>query len=100
MAVEGTRIRLKFKNVGGGLISRDGNPLGWFTIAGSDRQFHNAGALIDGNTVIVSSPVVKSPVAVRFGWNQIAEPNLSSKAGLPAGPFRTDAWTDGKNAEP
>jgi sialate O-acetylesterase len=37
-------------------------------------------------------------VAVRFGWNQIAEPNLSNKAGLPASPFRTDRWPDAKNA--
>ena len=37
-------------------------------------------------------------MAVRFGWNQIAEPNLSNKANLPASPFRTDNWTDAKNA--
>jgi len=37
---------------------------------------------------------VKQPVAVRFGWNQLAEPNLANGAGLPASPFRTDKWTD------
>jgi sialate O-acetylesterase len=35
---------------------------------------------------------------VRFGWHEIAEPNLSNKAGLPASPFRTDRWTDAINA--
>jgi sialate O-acetylesterase len=43
---------------------------------------------------------VAKPVAVRFGWNHIAEPNLSNGAGLPASPFRTDNWTDAENAAP
>jgi hypothetical protein len=37
---------------------------------------------------------------VRFGWHQIAEPNLASKAGLPVSPFRTDKWTDATSAPP
>jgi sialate O-acetylesterase len=98
MAVEGNAIRLKFKHTGGGLAARDGKPLSWFAIAGEDKQFHKAEATIDGNTVLVSSPAVAKPVAVRFGWNQTAEPNLSNKEGLPASPFRTDKWTDAKNA--
>lgn len=98
MAVEGNKVRLKFKHVGGGLVSRDGQPLSWFSIAGEDKQFHKAEAVIEGDTVVVSSSAVAKPVAVRFGWNQIAEPNLSNKAGLPASPFRTDKWTDAKNA--
>ncbi|MDP6107331.1 MAG: 9-O-acetylesterase, partial [Candidatus Brocadiia bacterium] len=61
-------------------------------IAGEDRQFVEAGAEIDGETVIVSSPEVAGPVAVRFGWHQTAEPNLSNKEALPASPFRTDRW--------
>ncbi|MGQ0637122.1 MAG: sialate O-acetylesterase [Planctomycetaceae bacterium] len=99
MAVEGNKVRLKFRHTGGGLVSRNGQPLTWFTIAGEDKQFHKADAVIDGETVMVSSPAVTSPVAVRFGWHQIAEPNLSNKAGLPAAPFRTDKWADAKNAE-
>ncbi|MBI3866875.1 MAG: 9-O-acetylesterase [Planctomycetia bacterium] len=97
MAVEGSKIRLKFKHTGGGLVSRDGKDLSWFTIAGEDKQFHKADSKIDGDSIVVSSPAVSSPVAVRFGWNQIAEPNLANKAGLPASPFRTDKWTDAKN---
>lgn len=90
MAVDGNSIRLKFKHVGGGLKSRDGKPLSWFTIAGEDGKFVEAKAVIDGKTVVVSSETVKTPKAVRFGWNKIAEPNLSNKDGLPASPFRTD----------
>lgn len=100
MAVEGSKIRLKFKHVGGGLASRDGKELSWFSVAGEDKQFHKAEAKIDGDTVLVSSPAVSSPVAVRFGWSQIAEPNFGNKAGLPASPFRTDTWTDAKNVAP
>jgi sialate O-acetylesterase len=100
MAVEGDKIRIKFKHTAPGLAARDGKPLSWFSIAGEDKQFHAAMATIDGETVVVNSPKVTNPVAVRFGWNQIAEPNLANKAGLPASPFRSDRWTDAKNAPP
>lgn len=88
--VEGDRIRVTFAHVDGGLISRDGKPLSWFEVAGKDSKFVQAQAKIDGKTVIVWSDDVKNPVHVRFGWNQIAEPNLSNKAGLPASPFRSN----------
>jgi sialate O-acetylesterase len=90
MKVEGSKIRLSFDHVGGGLVSRDGKPLTWFTIAGNDKKFVEAKAEIDGSTVVVHSDSVTEPVAVRFGWHQEAEPNLSNKEGLPASPFRTD----------
>jgi sialate O-acetylesterase len=90
MKVEGNKIRISFDHVGSGLVSRDGQPLTWFTIAGEDHNFVTAKAEIDGATVVVSSDQVEKPVAVRFGWNQEAEPNLSNKEGLPASPFRTD----------
>ena len=98
MAVEGDKIRIKFKHTSPGLVSRDGKPLSWFSIAGDDKQFYPATADIDGETVVVKSEKVPKPVAVRFGWNQIAEPNLSNKVNLPASPFRTDKWPDAKNA--
>jgi sialate O-acetylesterase len=90
MKVEGNKVRINFDHVGGGLVARDGKPLSWFTIAGEDKKFVEAKAEIDGSTVVVSAEGVAKPIAVRFGWNQIAEPNLSNKEGLPAGPFRTD----------
>lgn len=86
------KIRISFEHVGGGLMSSDGEPLTWFEIAGEDKQYHDAEATIEGNTISVTSQSVTNPIAVRFGWNQIAEPNLVNKEGLPASPFRTDSW--------
>ncbi len=99
MQAEPNQVRLKFKNGKDGLTSRDGKPLTWFSIAGADKKFVPAEAVIDGETVIVRSPQVSQPVAVRFGWHQLAEPNLANKSGLPASPFRTDTWADAVNAE-
>lgn len=90
LTIEGNKARVAFDHVGGGLVSRDGQPLSHFTIAGADRNFVPAEARIDGTTVVVSSGQVANPVAVRFAWDQEAEPNLSNKEGLPAAPFRTD----------
>ena len=92
MKLDGNKIRLAFDHVGGGLASRDGQPLTWFTIAGEDKNFVEAEAKIEGREIVVSSQSVEKPVAVRFAWNQDAEPNLSNKEGLPASPFRTDKW--------
>ncbi len=92
MSVEGNKIRINFKYVGGGLVSRDGKELNWFEIAGADKKFVKAQARIDGDTVLVWSDEVAEPAAVRFGWNQEATPNLMNKEGLPASPFRTDKW--------
>lgn len=83
-----------------GLKSRDGQELSWFSVAGDDKKFVKAMAKIEGDTVVVTAEGVAKPVAVRFGWNHIAEPNLSNGAGLPASPFRTDNWTDAENATP
>ena len=92
MSVEGGAIRVAFDHVGGGLASRDDKPLTWFQIAGEDRKFVDAKAVIDGRAVVVSSEEVPKPVAVRFGWREDAEPNLMNKEGLPASAFRTDRW--------
>jgi sialate O-acetylesterase len=92
MTVEGDRARISFDHVGGGLLTNDGLPLKWFEIAGDDRMFYRAEAKIDGDFVVVSNPRVASPKAVRFGWHQMAVPNLANKEGLPASPFRTDRW--------
>lgn len=81
---------LKFDNADGGLKSRDGKPLTWFTIAGADGKFVSAEAKIVGDTVKVSSPEVMEPKAVRFAWDETAEPNFCNAAGLPAEPFRTN----------
>ncbi len=100
LKIDGSKARVTFKHADGGLKSRDGQPLNWFTIAGADKKFVAARAEISGNSVIVSSPDVTKPVAVRFGWSQLAEPNLANAAGLPASPFRTDSWPEPASAQP
>jgi sialate O-acetylesterase len=91
MQVEDDKIRIFFNYSDGGLMMK-GPKLTCFTIAGSDRKFAEAQAVIDGNTVVVSSDTIKQPVAVRFAWSNTDEPNLFNKAGLPASLFRTDDW--------
>jgi len=86
---EGDKAILTFKNVPGGLMAK-GGPLTGFTIAGKDGKFAKGEATIVENTVIVRSPVVLQPTAVRYGWANYPEVNLYSKGGLPASPFRTD----------
>jgi sialate O-acetylesterase len=92
LEIDGNRAIVSFDHVGGGLVSRDGQPLTDFQIAGEDGQFVAATAEIVGDTVVVCAESVAAPVAVRFGWHQEAEPNLSNREGLPASPFRTDSW--------
>jgi sialate O-acetylesterase len=92
MAVEGDKAILSFAYVAEGLKSRDGKDLTEFQIAGENRKFVAAKAVIQGNKVVVSVDGVANPAAVRFGWNKTANPNLSNSAGLPASPFRTDNW--------
>jgi sialate O-acetylesterase len=90
MRVTSDGILLRFKHVGSGLESRDGALTG-FTITGEDHKFVNAEAKTVGKeTVLVSSPAVAKPVAVRFGWANFPVVNLYNSAGLPATPFRTD----------
>ncbi len=93
--VEGNKIRLSFAHVGGGLKSRDGQPLREFEIAGADGKFVPAEAAIDGDTVVVEAKEVASPAQVRFSWRSVANPNLVNKEGLPASPFQTDNWQGG-----
>jgi sialate O-acetylesterase len=92
MKVKGDTVRLRFRNVGGGLVAKDG-PLSRFAIAGEDRRFVWGEAAIDGDTVVVRSPDVPEPVAVRYAWEiGPAGANLFNAEGLPASPFRTDDW--------
>jgi sialate O-acetylesterase len=89
MKLEDGKIRISFEHTGGGLVAKGGD-LTHFTIAGEDGNFVPAKAVIDGRTVVVQSDQVAAPVAVRFGWQNGAEPNLFNAEGLPASPFRTD----------
>lgn len=92
MKIEGNKIVLSFTDTGSGLTA-NGKPLKHFAIAGDDQRFVWAEAVIKGNKVIVSSPEVPNPVAVRYAWaGNPEEANLRNKEGLPASPFRTDDW--------
>ena len=90
MKLVGNKAILEFAHTHGGLVSKDGQPLTWFTIAGADGKFVPAEAKIVGkDTIEVFAAGVEKPVAVRFAWHQLAQPNLFNKAGLPAEPFST-----------
>lgn len=88
---EGSTIRLSFKDAEG-LRVKGGNALKGFAIAGIDKKFYWAEAKIEGNEVVVSSPNVADPIAVRYGWANNPICNLYNQADLPASPFRTDDW--------
>lgn len=85
------KIVLEFDHIGGGLKSL-GGPLSEFTIAGEDKKFVAARAVIKGTHIEVSCRDVPKPVAVRYAWREMAIGNLANKEGLPAAPFRTDDW--------
>jgi sialate O-acetylesterase len=90
MRVRGDKAVLTFDNVDGGLVAR-GGALKGFAMCGPDHKFIWAVAEIDGDDqIVVSSPAIEKPVAVRYGWADYPVVNLWNKAGLPASPFRTD----------
>ena len=91
MKVEGGAIRVTLTHAAG--LQARGGELKRFAIAGADKKFVWADAKIDAGIIIVASPQVPQPVAVRYAWTQNPQGcNLSNDAGLPAAPFRTDAW--------
>jgi sialate O-acetylesterase len=90
---EGGRIRIFYSHLGKGLTVRYGEKPQGFAVAGPDRVFSWADAAIDGDTVVVSSPNVPEPVAVRYAWGKTHPwANLFNRDGLPALAFRTDIW--------
>jgi sialate O-acetylesterase len=84
-------LRLRFDHVDGGLVVKGGK-LEEFSIAGKDHKWHWADARIDGNSIVVSSPMVPEPEAARYAWQSFPKATLQNGAGLPAAPFRTDNW--------
>ena len=91
MKIEGATIRVTFTHAAG-LNAKEGPPKN-FTIAGADQKFVWADAKIEGDTIIVSSPQVPQPVAVRYAWaDNPSGCNVFNATNLPAAPFRTDGW--------
>lgn len=81
---------LTFKNTGSGLKSSDGKELTWFAIAGKDKKFVSATAVITGSSVLLTAPGITKPVYVRFAWDEKAQPNFVNNEGLPAMPFNNE----------
>jgi len=91
---EGNKILIEFDHKGSGLMARDRyGYLKGFTIAGPDQNFRWARAFVEGDHVVVFSPEIENPVAVRYAWaDNPDDANLYNQEGLPAAPFRTDTW--------
>ncbi len=98
MRIEGNRIVISFTSVGGGLAVRGGGELKEFAIAGEDRRFAWAEAVIEDDKVVVWNESITHPVAVRYAWaDNPVQANLLNLEGLPASPFRTDDWVPGED---
>jgi sialate O-acetylesterase len=95
MEIKDGKAVLSFDHVGRGLVVKNPDGLKGFAIAGADKNFVWADARIAGDKIIVSSPSVKDPVAVRYAWADNPVVSVSSKDDLPLAPFRTDDWAAG-----
>jgi sialate O-acetylesterase len=104
MEIDGNKAVVCFDHIGSGLLVKNKfGHINEFEIAGADKKFYKAKAIVVGDKVLVWSDAVNKPIAVRFGWSSNPDGfNLYNKEGLPASPFRTDDWkgiTDGKSFE-
>ncbi len=88
---DGAAMRVKFTHAATGLIAHQ-RPVQSLELAGADKVFHPAVGRIERDTLIVTSPNVPAPVAVRYAWTNAPDANLYNGAGLPAEPFRSDDW--------
>ncbi|TWT84850.1 hypothetical protein CA13_63310 [Planctomycetes bacterium CA13] len=89
ISMSGDELRIQFKYTGGVLKTRDGNVPSHFEIISKfSGGFHPADAKIDGDVVVLSSSKVKQPVAFRYAWDKLAEPNLTGATGLPVSAFQ------------
>ena len=93
MEINGDKVIITFKNTGSGLEIRSRyGCLQGFAIAGEDKKFHWARGELKDNRIVIWSPKVPNPVAVRYNWENNPDGNLYNKDGLPACLFRTDNW--------
>lgn len=89
---EGEKIRILFRNTAGSMKAVDGQPLKGFAVAGDDRKWVWANATVEGESVVVWHPSIKTPTAVRYAWADNPTGNLGNRISLLASPFRTDDW--------
>ena len=93
-SIEGNKMRIRFSSIGGGLITKNNEPVKGFALAGKDRVFVLAHATIENESVVIWADSVSEPVEARYAWADAPACNLFNKEGLPAWPFRTDNWDD------
>ena len=89
--IKGDKMELDFGQKQDGFQIK-GTTLKGFTIAGPDRVFYPAEAMVQNGKIIVFSPEVSIPLAARYGWADNPDCNLYGENGLPVAPFRTDCW--------
>ncbi len=101
MKIEGNKVIISFDHIGSGLIAREitigenelkSSSLQGFVICNDDKKFIPARARIKGNTIVLSSPKITNPIAVRYAWTGFPIANLGNKEEFPASPFRTDQF--------
>ncbi len=90
--IEKNKIIVQFKYAESGLMTKNGSEPTEFFIAGADKVFYKAQARIAGSRMEISSEKVAQPVAVRFAFGDMPQPNVFNTEGLPMIPFRTDDW--------
>jgi sialate O-acetylesterase len=91
-ARQGSTMTVTFNHIDGGLTTSDGATVRGVAVAGADRVWHWADAIIVSNRLIVRARGVNAPAAVRYNWANNPIGNLCNREGLPAPPFRSDNW--------
>ena len=89
LSIEGEKVTINFNNIGSGLTTNDGNAPSWFELAGPNKKFVKAKAKIINNKVVISNPLIRKPMFVRYAWSSKAHTNLCNIEELPAFPFNT-----------
>jgi sialate O-acetylesterase len=87
-------IHFEKESLAKGLQTNDGKAPSFFCIAGADKVFYPASAVIVNNSIVVSAAKVKKPLAVRYAFTNYPVTNLENTNGFPAVPFRTDDWQE------
>lgn len=89
-----SKVMIEFEefSLGTGLTTSDGKSPQHFMLAGPDSVFYTAAATIEKNRIVLQTPAVKDPVAIRYAFTNAVITNLQNKEGWPAFPFRTDRW--------
>jgi sialate O-acetylesterase len=91
ISISGNTVTVKFKNAPNGLTAF-GKELKYFEVAGANKVFRPAKAIVNNGNILVSSPDVKEPVAVRYAFRDFVTGDLFSTEGFPVSSFRTDDW--------